>query len=78
MTKYLLVLSIKSNVIIMKKAIKTEKKTLKQHRSKCKQEIKYKCHDCDDTSYIYRQIVDLKNRNHLKVTCNICETKIYL
>ena len=29
MTKYLLVLSIKSNVIIMKKAIKTEKKNSK-------------------------------------------------
>ena len=58
------------------KPFKTEK-TLKQHKSKCKPERKYKCQDCDEIFYIYGKLVYNKKRNHSKVTCGICETEIY-
>ena len=76
MTKYVLALLIKSNVITVKKLSKL-KKTLKQHKSKCKWERKYKCQDCDDIFYIYGQLVDHKKRNHSRITCDICETETY-
>ena len=77
MTKYVLALLIKSNVITVEKLSKLKKKLFSNTKANVSQRESINVKIVMLFFNIYGQFVDHKKRNHSKVKCDICETEIY-
>ena len=77
MTKYVLALLIKSNVITVEKLSKLKKKLFSNTKPNVSQRESINVKIQMLFFNIYGQFVDHKKRNHSKVECDICETAIY-
>ena len=54
-----------------------QKKTLKQHKSKCNSEKKYQLPECSSQFELYTYFLSHKKKFHRKIACSICMKEIH-